>query len=159
MKITSLIALALTLVALIGATAAHAATFKPSTEAKVIVLINQIRAQHGLHTLTPSGSLQRAARFHSNDEMARGYFAHDSTNESWSTRVERYTKRSLIAENICYGTVGWAKPAGIVSLWMASPPHRKIILTPSLRRIGVGVAMGTFQGQAGTGMTTADFSS
>jgi uncharacterized protein YkwD len=159
MKRIPLIALALAVITLIGASAAHAATYRPSSEAKVIVLINHIRAQHGLHPLTPSGTLQRAARFHSNDEMAHGYFAHDGTSESWDARIERYTKRPLIAENICYGSGGWSKPAGIVSLWMASPPHRKVILTPGLRKIGVGIAIGTFAGQAGTGMTTADFSS
>ena len=41
---------------------------------------------------------------------------------------------------------------------MHSPTHRHIILMPSLRRIGLGVAVGTFQGNADAVMATADFS-
>lgn len=164
MKITApiaLTALAATLVLALYTSAAHASTstFRPATEKQVIVLINKVRADHGLHRLTANASLQRAARYHSNDELTNGYFSHDGPTGTFGKRIDRYVHRALAAENICYGTGGWAKASGIVSLWMHSPEHRQIILTPALRHIGVGVAFGTFQGQAGTGMTTADFSS
>jgi uncharacterized protein YkwD len=42
-------------------------------------------------------------------------------------------------------------------MWLASPGHRANLLKPSYRRIGVGVARGTFQGYAGASIVTADF--
>ena len=40
---------------------------------------------------------------------------------------------------------------------MHSPPHRAIILTAGLHRVGLGLATGTFDGTAGAVMATADF--
>jgi hypothetical protein len=40
---------------------------------------------------------------------------------------------------------------------MQSPPHRAIILTAGLHRVGLGLAGGTFQGTSGMVMATADF--
>jgi hypothetical protein len=40
---------------------------------------------------------------------------------------------------------------------MHSPTHRHIILLRELRRVGLGVAVGTFDGSRGAAMATADF--
>ena len=40
---------------------------------------------------------------------------------------------------------------------MHSPPHRAIILTPGLHRVGLGLASGTFNGTPGAVLATADF--
>jgi uncharacterized protein YkwD len=160
MKLIAPIAIAATLVFALLASAAHASTstLRPATEKQVIVLINKVRVDHGLHRLTLDTKLRNAARYHSRDEMTNDYFSHDGPSGTFGVRIDRYVHRALAAENICYGTGGWSKASGIVSLWMHSPEHRQIILTPSLRRVGVGVAFGTFKGQPGTGMATADFS-
>jgi uncharacterized protein YkwD len=42
---------------------------------------------------------------------------------------------------------------------MRSPPHKFNILLPDARRVGVGVAVGTYKGQPNTALITADFSS
>jgi uncharacterized protein YkwD len=47
----------------------------------------------------------------------------------------------------------------MVQTWMQSPEHRSVILTPDLRRVGLGVATGTYKGQDSVSMATADFSS
>ncbi len=44
------------------------------------------------------------------------------------------------AQNIGWGTERMATPAGMVSIWMHSAPHRQIVLTGGYRDIGVGVA-------------------
>jgi uncharacterized protein YkwD len=49
-------------------------------------------------------------------------------------------------------------PAGLVDSWMHSPDHRRVILTPELRRVGIGIATGTFLGGGNTTVATADFS-
>ena len=91
--------------------------------------------------------------------LKRGYFEHDGPNESFDKRIRRFLKSPLVGENIAWGTGRYGTPEGIVSLWMHSPTHRKIILMPSLNRVGLGVATGSFQGNAGAVMATADFSS
>lgn len=144
---------------LASATASRAATFHATAETRTVVLINQIRVQHGLKPLRADLRLAAAAREHSGNMLAHGYFEHDGPDGTFDTRVSRYVSRSMIGENIAWGTGRYGTAAGIVSTWMHSPPHRAIILTPGLRRIGLGIAYGSWQGNAGVSMATADFSS
>jgi len=44
-----------------------------------------------------------------------------------------------------------------VADWLASPPHRAILLDPSLRRIGVATPVGAFRGLSTATLVTADF--
>jgi uncharacterized protein YkwD len=139
----------------------QAATKSPKragSEQRVLVLLNEIRQQHGLSTLTASTSLRNAARFHSSDMLQKGYFEHDGLNETWDARVSRYVKAPLIGENIAWGSGSFGTPEGIVSQWMHSPTHKAIILTAGLHRVGLGFATGTFDGTPGAVMVTADFS-
>ena len=68
-----------------------------------------------------------------------GYFAHDSADgESMADRVRAsYTggTRWMVGENLLWSspTVGSGRA---VSLWMASPEHRAIILTAGWRDVG-----------------------
>ena len=48
------------------------------------------------------------------------------------------------------GSGTYAAPTSIVKQWMASPPHRAMILTAGFKRIGLGLASGTYQGTTGT---------
>ena len=137
--------------------AASKRSFQASSEQRVIVLLNEIRQQHGLSDFKASAPLRTAARFHSADMLQNGYFEHDSPNEAWDTRVSRYLEGVSVGENIAWGSGSLGSPEGIVSQWMHSAPHRRIILTPGLHRIGLGIASGTFDGTLGAVLATADF--
>jgi uncharacterized protein YkwD len=137
--------------------AATKASKRAANEQKVLVLLNEIRQQHGLSTLTASVALRSAARSHSADMLKNGYFEHDSKNEAWDARIARFVKSPMIGENIAWGTGSYGTPEGIVSQWMHSPTHRAIILTGGLHRIGLALATGTFDGSSGAVMATADF--
>jgi uncharacterized protein YkwD len=130
-----------------------------ATQAQVLVLFNQQRAAHGLQPLTIDAKLTRAADSHSDDMLRRGYFAHDGPQGKWDVRIRRYVRRTLIGEILSQGAGQYATPAGMVTAWMHSPEHRRIILTPGLRLVGLGVATGTYHGRDGVAMATADFSS
>ena len=130
-----------------------------ATQASVLVLFNQQRDAHGLKPLSIDANLTRAADSHSQDMLRRGYFAHDGPQGSWDVRIRRYVSRTLIGEILSEGSGAYATPGGMVTAWMHSPEHRRIILTPDLRLVGFGVATGTYQGQDGVAMATADFSS
>jgi uncharacterized protein YkwD len=151
--------LLLVALALVPALAQAASTdsFAASSESRVLVLINQVRHEHGLGALTPSTALRGSAREHSADMLDHGYFRHDSATETFDKRIRRHLASPLVGEDIAWGTGSYGTPAGLVSLWMHSPAHRHIILMASLHRIGLGIATGTFQGMPGAVMATADF--
>jgi uncharacterized protein YkwD len=128
-------------------------------EAQVVVLFNQRRASRGLAPLKVDARLAQAAEAHSADMLRHGYFAHDDARGTWDARIRRYVKRSEVGEILSFGSGEYATPAGMVQTWMQSPEHRTIILTPEFRRVGLGVATGTYKGQDSVSMATADFSS
>jgi len=156
MLLSLTVALALLVVPAVGQ-AATKVSFKSTSEQQVLGLLNQVRAQHGLSPLTANTQLRNAARAHSADMLQNGYFEHDGLNESWDARVARYIKAPLTGETIAWGSGSYGSAAGIVSQWMHSPPHRAIILTAGLHRVGLGLATGTFDGTPGAVMATADF--
>jgi uncharacterized protein YkwD len=129
-----------------------------ATEARVLVLFNQERAERGLKPLKIDAKLREAANSHSDDMLRRGYFSHDGPHEKWDVRVRRYVTRSVVAEILSQGSGFYATPKGMLKAWMNSPAHKRIILTPELRLVGLGVATGTYDGQKDVAMATADFS-
>ena len=151
-----------TLVALIvvpsAAQAAGKSAKQATGEAQVISLLNQIRTQHNLTPFTASTQLRSAARFHSADMLQKSYFEHDGLTEGWDARIARFAKSTLYGENIAWGQGAYGTPAGIVSQWMHSPTHRAIILTPQLKKVGIGLVTGSYDGAQGVVMATADFS-
>jgi uncharacterized protein YkwD len=148
--------LALLLVPALGQ-AATKASKQAGSEQQVLVLLNQIRADHHLAPFAASNQLRSAARAHSADMLEKGYFDHNSPTESWDARIARYLKSPLTGENIAWGQGTYGTPEGIVNQWMHSPTHRAIILTPGLHRIGLGLATGTYTGTPNAVMATADF--
>lgn len=128
-------------------------------EAQVVALFNDQRVAHGLAPLKADARLGEAAEAHSVDMLRHGYFAHDDAHGTWDDRIRRYVKRSVLGEILSFGAGEYATPAGMVQTWMQSPEHRGIILTPDLRRVGLGVATGAYRGQESVSLATADFSS
>ncbi len=155
----SLLLLVVLLVVPAAGQAASRATFSSSSESQVLVLLNNVRHEHGLSTLTDSSALQAAAREHSSDMLVHGYFAHNSPGETFDVRIHHFLKSPLVGETLAWGTGAYGTPAGLVSMWMHSPEHRHIILMGALHRVGLGIATGSFQGTPGAVMATADFSS
>jgi uncharacterized protein YkwD len=162
-------ALAVALTVLAAASAASASPSVPaaalsSLESSVLVDINAFRAQHHLARLRPSSALTRAAREHSGQMAAKGYFAHDSADGSafWK-RIQHFYGSSRwqfwsVGENLL-----WSSPdvdaGSALQLWLASPEHRKNLLNPHWREIGVSVvhaagAPGAFAGRDVTIVTT-----
>ena len=133
------------------------ASFRGNAEQTVFQLLNDIRRDHKLPAFRFSVALRSAAREHSADMLARNYFEHNSPSETFDHRIRRHLDSSLVGENIAWGTGRYATPAGIVRLWMNSPQHKRIILMRGLHRIGLGVAVGTFEGSPDAAMATADF--
>jgi uncharacterized protein YkwD len=140
-----------------GVAQAGKVSLQSRSEQQVVDLLNEVRAQHHLPALELSTPLRNAARAHSLDMLRRGYFAHNSPEETAPARINRYLVGAKISENIGWGVGVLGSPPGLVYGWMESPAHRAVILDPALRRVGLGVALGTFNGKRGTVLATADF--
>ena len=57
------------------------------------------------------------------------------------------------------GAGALARPAAIVAGWMASPPHRGILLSARFTKLGVGIATRALPGGMVSTTVTADFGS
>jgi uncharacterized protein YkwD len=112
-------------------------------ENQVLVELNAIRRAHGLRALRLAPSLGAAADFHSQTMGRYGFFAHESRDGSaFHERVKRfYTPAGYgswsVGENLLWGT--HVNATGALKSWMASPGHRKNILTARWREIGVSI--------------------
>ena len=147
-----------------GASSQRPAASLSTLEQGVLADINTLRKQHGLAPLRLSASLSAAARQHSGEMAARGYFSHDSANgASFDKRIARYYPFSgrrywSVGENLL-----WSSPdvdaGGALQMWWNSPEHRKNMLTGRWREIGlsavhVASAPGTYGGREVTIVTT-----
>jgi uncharacterized protein YkwD len=133
-------------------------SYQASSEQQVLSLLNQIRQHHRLGGLTLSTPLRGAARAHSLDMLQNAYFDHASPGAAAGTPTAPSSKGAPSGETIAWGVGSYGSPAGLVGQWMRSAPHRAVILTPGIRRVGIGIALGSFDGMRNAVMATADFS-
>ena len=133
---------------------AAGAGVRTSAVTSLIQAVNQTRAAHGLRPLQVDTSLTHAAGAHS-AEMVRGdYFSHGDFH---SRMVAFHVHGPAAGENLAWGNGSFAQPPTIIREWLASPAHRANLLRPGWTRIGIGLAHGTFLGNGGATVVTADF--
>lgn len=132
----------------------------------ILIGLNETRAQHGLRPLVLSRALESAAVFHSRSMLQGGFFAHESQDgSSFVLRLKRFYRPAGYAswsagENLLYDTGALDAQSAIVA-WLASPEHRRNMLDPAWREVGIAAmhasaAGGTFGGQP-TWVVTMDF--
>ena len=137
-----------------------------SLQAQVLLAINNLRRDKGLSELRLNSALSRAALGHSLSMAKHGFFSHSGWNGSpfWQRIKPNY--RPQAASNWSIGeNMLWASPElsadQAIEMWLASPPHRKNLLTPAWREVGLGAvralaAPGVYEGLDVT-ILTADF--
>jgi uncharacterized protein YkwD len=131
-------ALALFLPSTASARIAPETTPVPALETALVLKINALRARYGRRRLAASGALVRVARAFGRQMLAGGYFDH--------RRFERrLAGLSAAGENLAW-FVGPASADRAVALWLASPPHRRNLLSPVWRRVGIGAVHGLASG-------------
>ncbi|MCQ8772034.1 CAP domain-containing protein [Streptomyces telluris] len=113
--------------------------------AEVTALTNAERAAAGLRPLAADPRLAAAAQAHSDDMVARDFYAHTSPegSEPWDRARAAGCPHPGIGENIACGQ---RSAAEVVRGWMNSPGHRANILKPDFAHIGVGYATGSRAG-------------
>jgi uncharacterized protein YkwD len=123
---------------------------RAALEAGVVREMNEVRAARGLRPL-----------------RSQGFFSHDSADgTAFNERIRRYYSNAGFARwsvgealMATHGPITEAE--AVVAAWLASPPHRAIVLSPTWRDAGIGVmytssAPSTFGGAEAI-VVTADF--
>jgi uncharacterized protein YkwD len=126
-----LLACALTLIVTALPVTARAA----DPEQEAIKQVNQLRAARGLTPLHHSNSLGHSARRYAAEMLRRDYFGH-------LARIEVAGRFRYAGEALAVHWNWNAEPLGTVRQWMASPPHRALLLSPRFRWVGIGLARG-----------------
>jgi len=131
---------------------------------QVAAAINGFRRSHGLPPLHTSAALNAAARQHSQEMGADGYFDHPSKDGTpfWKRIQSYYTNKGY-----SYWTVGenllWASPSisasDAMKQWIASPEHLANLKDKDWRDLGVSAvrvtdAGGVYGGNTVTIITT-----
>jgi uncharacterized protein YkwD len=133
------------------ATACAGANLLPSAanaravDAATLCLIDQLRSARGLRPLRANRELAHVATSQVTSMVRDDYFADDRPSGQTPmalvavTHYPAHAARVAVGQNIAWGTGVDATPAHIVAEWMASPPHREVMLSGSYRNAGVGV--------------------
>src|SRR5205085_10567037 len=106
-------------------------------------------------------SLKLAAMGHAREMVAERRFTH--TEPSGETIVQRILQTGYVpaaahfklGENLGWGNGDDSTPRRLVGYWMDSPAHRRNILRPFFREIGIAIIPGAPVGGAG-GASTYD---
>jgi uncharacterized protein YkwD len=162
--------LATALLTLVLAPAAQAATCSHASDlttalslqdARVTLLcaVNNERASRGLVAVQQSQQLAEAAQGHAADMVTRHFFGHVTPGGSTlgdrvaATGYMRGRRDWELGEAIAWAQQPLDTAASLVRAWLASPPHRAILLDKHFREVGIGVAPGLTDGSGGAGAT------
>jgi uncharacterized protein YkwD len=135
-------------------------------ELSTIQSINTLRAAHGVGPLTVSPGLFGSAALHDEQMVDGGYFSHLAPDgSSFSDRLATFYPMGShyyysVGENLLY-SLQPPTPDQMIAAWMKSFEHRRNLLNPLWRQIGVAAltvpsAPGVFDGAPVT-VVTVDF--
>ena len=104
-------------------------------ERQAIEKLNHVRHANGLPGLRVSKSLSRSSGSYARRMLRYDFFGHGA-------RIDVASAFRSAGETLAYHS-GWsAQPRKTISRWMHSPGHRAVLLSPSFRWVGMGVARG-----------------
>ncbi len=138
------------------------AASREADEQATLCLINRIRAAHHLGVLRGNGQLAGVADSQVSSMVRRDWFADIRPGGITPLALvggTRYRARAAtiaVGQNIAWGTGIFSTPAHIVAEWMASPPHRAIILSGEFRDTGIAIAP-TLPRELGAGSAGATY--
>ncbi len=149
-----------------GASRSTSARVPQSLASSIVSELNVVRVKRALRPLRANRQLESAAERHSREMLVHGYFSHASSDGGsfWARVIRFYPPPRhggyAVGENILWRSTPLFA-SQVLSLWLKSPEHRSILLSPRWRDVGVGAvhaahAPGIFAGGAVT-LVTADF--
>ena len=108
----------------------------------VVDCLNEQRRNANLPALAQNTLLMQTAQQHAEFMNNTQVLSHDGANGStFDQRITATGYRfSVAAENVAMGAVS---AAGVVEMWMNSPPHRANILNAKVVDVGLGISPAT----------------
>lgn len=111
----------------------------------IIALTNQERATAGLDALTANQLLTQAAIAKGKAILESQTFKHNIDNKKFSSWVrDAGYNYSYVGENLA---IDFVTSQGVMDAWNNSPLHKKNLLSPYYKEIGLAAIDGKFQGQ------------
>jgi uncharacterized protein YkwD len=115
-------------------------TDRARVAAEMLEQVNEVRRSQGLRPLVASPVLDRVSQAHAEDMLARSYVGHRNPEGLGpSERAAAGGYPSGIGENIVPGRFSVEEA---LEAWLASPGHRRNLLDPGVREMGLGIAVG-----------------
>jgi uncharacterized protein YkwD len=116
-------------------------------ELEVVRLVNIVREKAKLVPVVWDQDLARASRYHAADMANDVYFDHDTYDREGSGSYLRLVRQGDTGDRIKkFSTRGFSEniainqgPQEVMEAWLKSPGHRRNIMDPDARIIGVGV--------------------
>jgi uncharacterized protein YkwD len=114
--------------------------------AEIIALTNTEREQNTVGNVKEDALLDQAAQAKAEDMAKAGYFSHVGPDGKtpWQWISASGYQYQYAGENLA---VRFIDSKDVINAWMESPTHRANIVKPVYSQIGVGVAIGMYQGQ------------
>ncbi len=119
------------------------------TSGEVVRLTNEARVQNGIKPLATNRTLAIGAQYKADDMLEKQYFAHISPQKvsPWFWFKKAGYAYSAAGENLA---IDFTTAGDVVEAWLASPGHRKNLLNPNYKDIGVSVDTGPMNGVSST---------
>ena len=105
-------------------------------------LVNWARRRRGVAPVRTSARLDRSAALRAEGIKRCGEFSHSpcgSPFESVFAQVGYWRGRVAVGENLAWADLPTSSPRDTVAGWLASPPHRHVLFTPSWREGGIAL--------------------
>ncbi|MBI4616874.1 MAG: CAP domain-containing protein [Planctomycetes bacterium] len=109
-------------------------------ERELLALVQEDRGRAGLLELVPDARLSAAARAHSRDMMAEGFFGHESP--SAGDLAERLLAAGYVFREARENVALDADIRRAEAALLASPGHRANLLAAGVTHVGIGIAVG-----------------
>ncbi len=121
-------------------------TFSDISSEQLLLLTNQKRQENGLSPLSLNQQLSNAAAGKANDMFAQNYWAHNSPDGKtpWVFIKAAGYNYVYAGENLARG---FTNAQDVINAWMASPEHRKNMLSANYQSVGYAAETGKLNGE------------
>lgn len=121
-------------------------TFSDISTQQLLVLTNEKRQETGTAPLTINDNLSQAAANKASDMFGKNYWAHNAPDGTspWVFIKGAGYNYVYAGENLARG---FNNAPEVINAWMASPEHKKNMLSSSYQHVGFSVSTGKLNGE------------
>lgn len=121
-------------------------TFSDISTQQLLVLTNEKRQESGVAPLSMNDSLSQAAANKANDMFGKDYWAHNAPDGTtpWVFIKGAGYNYIYAGENLARG---FNNAPEVINAWMASPEHKKNMLSSNYQNVGFAVSTGKLNGE------------